>query len=352
MRTTICIIGKGIGLLICIFYALAVKAQDNKLKVYAGAFYNLENLFDTEDDPLIADEEFTPKGANNWTPEKYQKKLKNMGFVIQQLAQEYCPQGPAFIGLAEIENRRVLSDLVQTASLSSYNYQIVHYDSPDRRGIDVGFLYNPQQFELISSQVFPYHLPTDSSYKTRDQLLVTGRLGGEQIHVLVNHWPSRYGNKSSALREFAAGITKHIVDSLQQVDPEAKIIIMGDLNDDPTDRSTRIVLDAKKKQSEVVAGGLYNTMWKFYSQGIGTLVYQNKWNLFDQIIVNYNLLGQERNTLKFWKAEIFNRNFLLETEGKYKGYPKRTFSGNIFVNGYSDHFPVLVYLVKQMHELK
>jgi len=174
-------------------------------------------------------------------------------------------------------------------------------------------------------------------------------LAGEKIHLIINHWPSRYGNKSASLRSFAASITKQIVDSLQQDDRHAKVIIMGDLNDDPTDHSVREVLQAKKKQHEVQEGGLYNTMWHFYTKGIGTLVYQNKWNLFDQIIVNHNLLGKDRTQLKYWKTEIFNRNFLVSTEGKYKGYPKRTFAGNTFVNGYSDHFPVLIYLIKAVN---
>lgn len=192
-------------------------------------------------------------------------------------------------------------------------------------------------------------MPENPDFKTRDQLLVSGTIAGEPFHVIVNHWPSRYGGaKSSYLREFAASITKHIADSLYKDNPNAKVLIMGDLNDDPNDKSTRVVLDAKKNKKDVKLGGLYNATWSFYDKGIGSLVYQNKWNLFDQLIVSENLLGDNRETLKLWKIEIFNRDFLIQKEGKNKGYPLRTFSGDTFLNGYSDHFPVIAYFIKEI----
>lgn len=315
--------------------------------IYSIAFYNLENLYDTKDDEGVRDEEFTPKGAKAWTETKYRKKLDNLAYVLSRLAKEHCPTGPAAIGVSEIENRGVLEDLVQTGDLAQMGYDIVHYDSPDKRGVDVALLYNPKQFQVTSSTPYPYILPENPDFKTRDQLLVSGILAGESVHIIVNHWPSRYGAKSSGLREFAATISKHIADSIYASDSNAKVIIMGDLNDDPTDPSCRVVLNAKKKQSEVAPGGLFNTMWGFFDRGIGSLCYQGKWNLFDQIIISHNLLGKDRSTLKFWKAEIFNRDFLIQQEGKNKGYPLRTFSGNTFINGYSDHFPTMIYLVKE-----
>lgn len=319
-----------------------------KVGVYSVAFYNLENLFDTERDTTINDMEFTPQGANAWTEEKYKKKLNNLAFVITKIAKEHTPAGPAILGVSEIENRKVLEDLLKTGDMPSMGYEIVHYDSPDRRGVDVALLYNPKLFKVTSSKAYPYILPDNPNFKTRDQLLVSGTLAGDPFHVIVNHWPSRYGNKSSELREHAASISKHISDSIYNADPTAKIVIMGDLNDDPVDRSVRVVLDAKKKQEQVKPGGLFNTMWGFYDRGIGSLSYQNKWSLFDQIIVSESLLGKDRSTLKFWKAEIFNRDFLLQKQGKYKGYPLRTFSNNQFMNGYSDHLPVIVYLAKEL----
>lgn len=328
------------------FTALSQK----KLGVYAVGFYNVENLYDTERDTLISDNEFLPDGPNAWTPEKYRKKLENTSYVISQLAKDHCPAGIAALGVAEIENRGVLEDLVKTDNLADMGLNIVHYDSPDRRGVDVALLYNPKLFQVVSSKAHPYILPDNPNFKTRDQLLVSGLLGGEMVHIIVCHWPSRYGSKSSELREHAASITKQIADSLHRIDSNAKIIIVGDLNDEPTDKSCSVVLNAKKKQSDVAPGELYNTMWGFYSKGIGSLAYENKWSLFDQIIISHALLGKDRSTLKFWKAEIFNREFLLQKEGRNKGYPLRTFSGGKFLNGYSDHFPTLIYLVKEFEQ--
>ena len=332
---------------ICIIFCLNVSAQ-KRLGVYSVAFYNLENLFDTENDPLINDEEFTPEGTNQWTNEKYRMKLQNMASVISRLARENCPGGPAAIGVSEIENRKVLEDLINTGDLAAMGLDIVHYDSPDLRGVDVGLLYNPRLFQVTSSKPCPYILPDDTTFKTRDVLLVSGIMAGDPFHILVNHWPSRRGEKSSELREFAASINKHIADSIYMADPSAKIVIMGDLNDDPSDPSCRVVLNAKKRQEDVEPGGLFNPMWTFYDRGIGSLSYQGQWNLFDQIIISHSLLGQDRSTLKFWKPEIFNRDFLIQKEGRNKGYPLRTFSEGRFINGYSDHFPVLVYFVKEM----
>ncbi|MDR1503829.1 MAG: endonuclease/exonuclease/phosphatase family protein [Prevotella sp.] len=318
------------------------------VEIKAIGFYNLENLFDTEKDPDINDDEFTSQGANNWTDGKYKKKLGNMAYAIDKIGKKYCPEGVAILGVSEIENKRVLEDLVNTDPIRHVNFQIIHYDSPDRRGIDVALLYNPKLFQVTSSKIYPFIWPADTTFKSRDQLLVSGTLLGEQIHIIVNHWPSRFGgNKSSEYREHAAAIVKHIGDSLYAENPKSKIIIMGDLNDDPTDISVKDVLSARKKQNEVEKHGYFNTMWNFYEKGIGSIGYQGKWSLFDQIIISEPLLGRDRSELKFWKAEVFNRDFLIQKEGKNKGYPHRTFSQSTFINGYSDHLPTLIYLVKE-----
>ncbi|MCK9180483.1 MAG: endonuclease/exonuclease/phosphatase family protein [Bacteroides sp.] len=317
---------------------------------YCIAFYNVENLFDTVDDPdNPGDDEYTPSGSYAWTPEKYQKKLDNIAYVINKLGKEVTPAGPAIVGLAEVENRVVIEDLVKNKQIADKNYQVVHYDSPDWRGIDVGLIYNPSLFQMTHSAVHVYHHPDKPNMKTRDQLVVSGILAGELVHVIVAHWPSRYGGKGSDNREVAAGIANEIADSLYQIDPAAKVILMGDLNDDPADRSTRVIMNAKRDEKEVKPQGWFNTMWKLHDQGIGSLAYQDKWNLFDQIIVSHALLGKDYSTLKFWKAEVFNRDFLLQKEGKKKGYPLRTFSGTTFLNGYSDHFPTLIYLLKEIN---
>lgn len=334
-------------ILILILGVGGLHAQDKNYTVHAIAFYNLENLFDTEDDPdNPGDDEFLPGASYNWTQEKYEKKLDNMAQVISQLGRQHSPQGAAVIGVSEVENRRVLEDLVRRPAIAHMGLQIVHQDSPDRRGVDVALLYNPAIFMMTDYFVNPYYNPARPDYKSRDQLWVSGLLDGEIINVCVNHWPSRYGAKSSEMREAAAANVKSVVDSLYNRNPDSKIIIMGDLNDDPVDRSTRVVLDAKRHAREVPEGGLFNPMWKLYSDGIGSLAYQGKWSLFDQIIISRPLLGDDYSELRYWKVEIFNRDFLIQKEGKNKGYPLRTFSNNTFINGYSDHFPVLVYLIR------
>jgi len=243
-----------------------------------------------------------------------------------------------------------LEDLIHTGELSKRNYGIVHYDSPDFRGIDVGLIYDKDQFTLESSRSARLHTPQFPDLRTRDQLVVSGILAGERVHFIVNHWPSRLGGEkqSSPKREAAAALTKHLADSLLAADPDSKVIIMGDLNDDPSNRSCKTVLGAKKKQQEVQAGGYFNTMWEMFDKGIGTLAYNGSWNLFDQIIISGNLLGKDRSTLKYIRSEVFNRDFLKQKEGKYKGYPLRTHAAGVYLNGYSDHFPTLIYLAKEI----
>lgn len=337
-------------LLILLFCATTIVwAQERKYSVNAVAFYNLENLFDTEDDTdNPGDDEFLPISSYAWGSEKYGRKLDNLSRVISRLCREYCPLGPAVIGVAEVENRRVLQDLVAHEGLRDMNLRIVHQDSPDRRGIDVGLLYNPDLFTLDSYRIFPY-TADDPRYVSRDHLLVSGTLEGERLHIIVNHWPSRYGgDASSHLREAAARGVNAILDSLYIAEPDAKVVIMGDLNDDPVDKSVREVLGAKRNISDVRRHGLYNPMWKLYEKGIGSLAYQGKWSLFDQIIVSHSLLSTDRSGLTYQRAEVFNRDFLIRKEGRNKGYPHRTFSGSSFIDGYSDHFPVFIYLIKEV----
>lgn len=332
------------------FCAITVFAQKKNYAVYSIAYYNLENLFDIEDDPNNpGDDEFLPQSAYNWTQDKYEKKLDNMAQVLSRIGRDNTPLGPAVIGVSEIENRRVLEDLVQRSAIKNMNLKIVHEESPDWRGIDVGLLYNPDLFTVENHKARTFVMKDRPDYRTRDHLLVSGWLAGEKIHVIVNHWPSRFGGKkSSVLREAAAASVTLITDSIFAMEENAKIFIMGDLNDDPKDKSVRRVLNAKKEIKEVKPQGLYNPMWKLHNQGVGSLAYQGKWSLFDQIILSYELLGNDYSSLKYWKAEIFNRDFLIQKEGKNKGYPLRTFSGNTFINGYSDHLPVLVYLLKEI----
>lgn len=328
------------------------KASAADYRVSCIAFYNLENLFDTIDDPTINDEEYLPEGGMHWTGYKYVNKVKNMAYALSQLGTDIDPRGAAVIGVSEIENRGVLEDVVADPVWGGRRMGIVHYDGPDRRGVDVGLLYNPELFTVVHTASHRLNYEANPNFRTRDQLVVSGYLTemGEKIHIIVNHWPSRYGGEvaSRPLRAAAAGLTKHIADSIYQREPHAKIIIMGDLNDDPYNVPCAEVLGAKRTREEVGEYGFFNTMWQMLDRGIGSLYYGGSWNLFDQIIISEPLLNADRTKeLSYWKAQVFNKEFLTIQEGKDKGTPKRTHKSGVWLNGYSDHYPTMIYLIKQ-----
>jgi len=335
--------------------ALPAFAQKKTYQISAVAFYNLENLFDTEDDPKKFDEEFTPTGAYHYTEEIYHKKLHNMATVLSQLAMEKNPDGPAFIGVAEIENDKVLRDLVAQPELKSRNLRIVHFESPDSRGIDVGMLYNPKYFKVLNAKALPVDIEENGKKEyTRDVLYVTGKLGDDTFHVFVNHWPSRRGGEAATVwkRAKAAQVSKDVINSIAATNPDAKFIIMGDLNDDPVDPSVAKTLGATGDKSKVKPGGLFNPWVDYYQRGIGTLGYNDSWNLFDQIIISYGFIKPQASKWRYYQAEIFNRKFLKTQFGQYKGYPHRSFSDNNWIDGYSDHFPTIIYLVKDASDAK
>lgn len=328
-----------------------VSAQEKQYQVLAAGFYNLENLYDTIDDPEKNDEEFLPKGLKNYTGKTYLEKLDRLSEVISKLAIEKTPDGPALLGVAEIENRQVLEDLVKHPSLASRNYRICHHNSPDVRGVDVGLLYNPKYFVPIKSHSVnvPLYSSSGNLIKTRDILWVEGYLLGEKIHVFVNHWPSRRGGEeaSSPLRQKAASVCKHTMDSIEVAEPGAKMIVMGDLNDDPMSPSIKKVLNAVGTVEKMTEKTMFNPFEPFYKKGIGTLAWQDSWNLFDQVIFSPSWVSQPAQGWFFSKAEVFNRPFLTQKTGNFKGYPQRTYVGNEYQGGYSDHFPVLVYLYRE-----
>jgi hypothetical protein len=332
-----------------LFIVISCKGQLKEQAVTAIAFYNLENLYDPADDPYTSDEEFTPNGVNHYTEKVYRAKLHNMAFALAQLAIDKNDEGPALIGLAEIENEKVLRDLVAEPELKNRNLKIVHFDSPDNRGIDVALLYNPEYFKVINAKALPVNITSNGkTERTRDVLYVTGKLGGETIHVFVNHWPSRReGEEASAWKRVAAAeVSKKIINELTAKNKNAKCIVMGDLNDDPIDKSVVNTLGAEGNEKNVLPGGLFNPWMVLYKKGIGSLAYQRNWNFFDQIIVSYGFIHADTGKWKFYKAEVFNRDFLKNAFGKYKGYPHRSFSGNRWIKGYSDHFPTILYLTK------
>lgn len=326
------------------------KAQEKKFQVYGVAFYNLENLFDTINNNGKYDLEFSPQGARQWNSAKYNSKLKNMAYAISQMATKITPTGPAIIGVSEIENRSVLDDLVKEPSIKNWHLQVVHHDSPDRRGVDVGLLYNPRLFRVLNVTNTPLKIEGKPEFRTRDQMCVTGMLGNEKVSIIVNHWPSRLGGQqqSSYLREAAGALSRHLADSLLREDPNQGIIVMGDLNDDPMDKSVSQALGAKKKKEDVSDNGFYNPWWSTLDKGIGTLAYKGQWNLFDQIIISNYFLKSDRTHLTFLKNEVLNKDFLMSKDGDRQGYPLRTYSAGVFLNGYSDHFPVQLFLVKEV----
>ncbi len=325
-------------------------AQEKQYKVGCIAFYNTENFYDTIKDPITNDGDFTPNGLYKWNTKRYNIKLNHLSTVISQIGDEYVKGGPVVIGLSEIETQGVLVDLVNQPALKPSNYGIVHYDSPDKRGVDVALLYQKDHFVVENSKAVRLTVPGRPDWTTRDQLVVSGKFDGDQMYFIVNHWPSRRGGekRSAFLRNAAADLCKSIVDSIQKIDSTAKIIVMGDLNDDPTNSSIVKHLKAKGDTAEVGKNGLYDPMYKlFKKEGLGSLAYRDSWNLFDQIIVSGRLLGADKSSYKFYKAKIFNRNFLTQKEGAFAGYPFRTYVGDTFTGGYSDHFPVYVFLAKE-----
>ncbi len=336
-----------VSLLLMTSFAFAQKSY----KVGCIGFYNFENLFDTIDHPDKRDEEFTPEGDKVYTTAVYREKLSHLADVVSQLGTEMTPDGVSILGVAEVENRKVLEDFAKQEKVADRNYQIVHYESPDRRGIDVALLYQPKYYEVQHSKPYPVLIYEDNGDRkyTRDVLLVSGLYDGEPLHILVNHWPSRSGGEKASrpYRNAAAKVCKGIVDSLLLVDAAAKIILMGDLNDDPVSPSVRQILQCRNKAEQVKNEQLFNPMEEYFRNGIGTLAYRDAWSLFDQLILSGALVNDQKG-YRFYQAHVFNPRYLVQKTGQYKGYPFRTFSGDTYLSGYSDHFPVYLYLLKEI----
>ena len=332
-----------------LFAVATLWAQDKPYKV---VFYNLENLFDIHDDPETHDEEFLPKGVKKWNAKKYQMKLTNMERVLFDIAainRDY----PIVIGVSEIENRSVLEDLISQPKLKGANYRICHYDSPDARGVDVAFLYRADVFKLQGSDNIKLVVDELPNFKTRDLVVMWGTIEDEPFYFLVSHWPSRLGGKEASQfkRDACAKQIRGIKDSLLAANPATKVVVMGDFNDDATDASLVKTMGAKGKTEELVKGDFFNPYFQMLRAGYGTLAYQDAWNLFDNICVTENLVNAEDGKLRIIRGDkfygnIFTRPYMIQQEGQYKGYPLRTFVTNNFQNGFSDHFPVYIYIGK------
>ena len=332
--------------------AFALSSATAQQKPHMVAFWNLENLFDIYDDPETHDEEFTPNGVKQWNEIKYAKKLANVERVLFDIAavqKEY----PIVIGVSEIENRSVLEDLVEQPKLKGANYRICHYDSPDARGVDVAFLYRSDVFKLEGSDNIKLNVEELPDFRTRDLVVMWGTIDGEPFYFLVSHWPSRLGGKEASQfkRDACAKQIREIKDSLLANNPATKVIVMGDFNDDATDASLVKVMGAKGKVKELETGDFFNPFNEMLRANQGTLAYQDSWNLFDNICVTENLVNASEGKYRLIKGKkfygnIFVRNYMLQQEGQYKGYPLRTFVSNNFQNGFSDHFPVYIFIGK------
>ncbi|RZS99353.1 endonuclease [Aquimarina brevivitae] len=306
--------------------------------LFTIAFYNLENLFDTKNDPHTLDDDFLPTSDKQWNDERYSKKLKKLGKAIAKIGVKETRRLPVIVGVAETENLKVLEDLANTKHLRHQNYSVIHYESPDERGIDVGLLYDPKYFTVLDSESIPLYVTNEEGIRdyTRDILYVKGILNEEELHILVNHWPSRREGVDSTepKRIAAAAQNREIIDDIVAQDPDAKIIIMGDFNDDPNSKSIQ----------HLVQQDLYNPLEHLLTRYEGSLSYRGRWNLFDQIIITHNFHRYQKNLHNFNKADIFNHPDLKIHRGRYKGLPFRTYVGDQYKGGLSDHFPVYLIL--------
>ena len=315
--------------------------QQPNLDTYTVAFYNAENLFDYINDPLTNAIGFLETSTKKWNQERYENKIYKTGLAISKIGFDDLQKPPTLIGLAEVENDRVLTDLVQSTYLEDYNYGFVHYNSPDDRGMDVALLYDKNNFTIENSETITLHVESELGVMdyTRDILKVTGFLNDEKIHVLVNHWPSRHEGTDTTghKRMFASQRVVELIDEILLDDGDAKVIIMGDFNDNPKNNSIQFLKNE---------GALYNPMDKLMSYKRGSVNHNSKWMLFDQILMTSNFLEPNNDGLKFLKADIFDEKFLTQNYGKYKGQPFRTYVGKRYTGGFSDHFPVYIQLKK------
>lgn len=342
----------------------ATASAQNKVNGYVLGFYNLENLFDIYDDPAHNDEEFLPEGKNKWTQAKYDKKVSNMARVIRAMRDDNgCWH--TVLGISEIENRMVIEDLVNDPQIASANYQIVHYDGPDRRGVDVAMLYDPTKFTYIESESIPYtfegtrvNITLDEKeqdyFRTRDILMVHGLIEGEHFAIYVCHLPSRLGGKGGDLRSRGAEIIYNHARQMERKYHGIKVAVMGDMNDNPVDESQTVWLHGREEiTARMLREDFFDPFTAMLKAGYGSLAYRGKWNIYDIIQVNYNLAVAPRGGLKIqpivkdkYYARIFNKPFMTHQSGQYKGQPFRTFSNGVFIGGYSDHFPTYIVISK------
>jgi len=334
------------GSLILLFVCFSVhsSAQQNTSD-FSILFYNVENLFDTKDNPDTEDDSFTPEGELHWTHKRLSQKLLNLSKVIINASEWSIPDIVLF---AEIENREVLERLISDTPLKSFPYKIIHKESPDHRGIDVGLIYNSDSFSPIEYKYYPLEVK-NAMLNSRELLYVSGVLNGtDTLHIFGNHWPSRYSGflETKDLRKAAASLLKGKVDELNKKFKSPKIVIVGDFNDNPEDETLAEVLLAGKVELPIVDEKLYNLFFGLKRDNQGSLKYQSQWFIFDQIIVSGSLLSANSGfKAKPENAKIITLPFLLEDDKKFGGKkPFRTYYGFTYNGGFSDHLPVLLKL--------
>ena len=331
-------------LYISILLILTILSYGQDSAFYTMAFYNVENLFNPQDDSLKNDDAFTPQGLYHWTYKKYVRKVNNIAKVLLAMG---TWEPPDIIGLAEIEDDAVLRKLCYDSPLKGYKYRFVHYESPDRRGVDVALLYRAERVRILRSEAVPVVFPFDTAARNRDILYAVARFpNGDSLHLFVNHWTSRYGGYAPTIpkRNYYASVVRARADSILRVEPSANILITGDFNDYLTDESIREVLRA----GDIDNPGhrdrtLFNLMYRFLRmQNVGTHKHEDFWGCLDQIIVSPALLDTTRPLHIIGReAHIFKADFMVEPDEKYDGYKVyRTYSGPRYIGGYADHLPV------------
>jgi len=326
--------------------------SEEQIEKLTIGFYNLENLFDTDDDRTKSgDDEWLPTASKRWTAKRYQEKLGRLAYVISEIGKEVLPGGPVLLGVCEVENEKVLLDLVAQPALANSNYGVIHFESPDRRGIDNALLYRKDFFTPTASKAVSLTTlgkrDDGTQRTTRAVVYAQGRLLGDTINFLVNHWPSRYGGEARSRpgREAAALLNRRIIDSLRSTNRMADVVLVGDLNDDPKSPSLTKSLRAVGRRADAGQTGVYNPMVSLFNQGEGSLGYRDSWNLFDQIIVSEGM-AKASDDWMLRNVRVFRKNYMLETGGRYKGYPLRTYVGDNYKDGYSDHLPVYAVLTR------
>lgn len=332
-------------ILICtflFFFPIYLFSQGNQESATI-MFYNVENLFDTINDPLTADDEFTPEGKKKWESIRYEKKINDLAKVIRSINSN---DFPVLVGFAEVENKSVLEDLIQAEILKTKNYKIVHEESPDVRGIDVGLIYNADEFQYLTHKKIP--IPIKTEYKVRDILYTKGILKGtDTLHVFVNHWKSRSGGQEETEQQrIQCALTlRNVVDSILFENKNAKILIMGDLNDEPKNKS---IFETLKADNSGEHGSLFNLMLSLSQNGFGTYSYRGEWNMLDNIIVSTSLVNSKTGfQVNENDGQIFSPDWITYTSKDGNKSPNRTYGGSNYYGGYSDHYPVFVIFKKQ-----